>query len=574
MKSIEQAGLTSYRLVLTLVTLAFLLGFKLLKVGQEPAGLLVATWCLEACTGLWVFALSEALSRWERARRLHLEAAIFAPLFLLHYSLSFFSTYFFRDSVVRKFSLLDIGIDTVAFFVMHILPAKGAILYGGALAGVLLVAGVLRWVGFRLPGRPRVWMALLLAGTAAAWLYARSKPGFPNPLVDLASDLEAIRQHPPVKPHPVPRHPPETLDRAGTPGRLETRFDRILVFAMEEITLRNFEESAAALPPDSFFPRARAQGHFFESYFTNNMDSRTGMLALLTSRFVPYQAYTNLDKARYEKVAQRPSLVHWLREQGYYTATATAQVVEEAVVADLPWDKHVFLTEAQTRQLREEKRYACFQVYRFEDSCEDKFLLPQLFELLDSREKVLWVQPFVWGHIPNYRTTLGKSDVAYYGEFLDELVVHLRGKGMLERTLIVVTSDHGSRDRAGEAELSSYRIPLLFFAPGMEPRTSREVYSHLDFKDLLQAELTGAALPAAPQFAPIIGPTHSSIVGVVTREHDFMLLKDRSWAKYVLAHGNVESDRAPVTPPRGSETPFEFLTLLNDYRRFFQASLP
>ena len=62
-----------------------------------------------------------------------------------------------------------------------------------------------------------------------------------------------------------------------------------------------------------------------------------------------------------------------------------------------------------------------------------------------------------------------------------------------------------------------------------------------------------------------VGPTYSSTVGAVTKGRDFMLVKDRPFARYVLAHENTGG------PPKGPETPFELLRVFDDYREYFES---
>jgi phosphoglycerol transferase MdoB-like AlkP superfamily enzyme len=82
------------------------------------------------------------------------------------------------------------------------------------------------------------------------------------------------------------------------------------------------------------------------------------------------------------------------------------------------------------------------------------------------------------------RRLVGRVD-GWLGEVLDTLA----RTGRLERTLILVTGDHGVRTfqedpdfRAGALDAYSYHVPLLLYAPGVVDRTVwvRHLTSHLD----------------------------------------------------------------------------------------------
>ncbi|MBL8951702.1 MAG: sulfatase-like hydrolase/transferase [Myxococcaceae bacterium] len=551
----------TFRFRLTVLTVLFFLGWKLWALPKQPTAMLVGTWLFEACALAWVFTLCAALDRVRVVARLRLPSALFAAGYLLLYVLGFFTVFFFDDQLVRKYSLLDMGPDAVAYLLHEVAPKRGVVQCAVTLAVLCLAA----WVSTR--WRPRVPSAALLAvlgvASVGAVTVASSSAKFPTPLWDLALDLDEVRRHPGIaKPSGErPRHPPSLLDRASHEAvRFESRYSRVIVLVMEGVTQSHFD--ATAREGDAF-RRTVPQQHVYSRYFTNDMDSRTGMLATLTSRFVPYEAYQESNHVRFSKLSGMRSLVDVMRENGYHTVLASAQVLAERVVRDLSWHENVVFTEDETDAL--EKTYLCFNPYRFEDSCEDRAMLPRLFDRLKQHDKLFWVQQLVWGHQPEFTRKSGKSDVQSYAELLDELLAELERAGQLETTLIVVTSDHGIRQRGTEALMSSYHIPLFFYSPGLARIERPELHSQIDFKDLLLAELTGAEPPAEAPFALFVGPTYSSTFGAVTKTGDFMLVKDRPLARYVLAHENAGG------PPKGAETPYELLRLFDDYREYFES---
>src|SRR5687768_5502914 len=118
---------------------------------------------------------------------------------------------------------------------------------------------------------------------------------------------------------------------------------------MESITLKTFLDSRAQLGPDTFFNRVRPKAHFYSNVLTANMDSRTGLLALLTSRLIPWEAYRRVDIARYEPLARGRSIVDLMKDNGYYSVIATSQVVSEGTVRDFRWDENLVLTDGDKK---------------------------------------------------------------------------------------------------------------------------------------------------------------------------------------------------------------------------------
>jgi arylsulfatase A-like enzyme len=194
--------------------------------------------------------------------------------------------------------------------------------------------------------------------------------------------------------------------------------------------------------------------------------------------------------------------------------------------------------------------------------------LPEIFALLDQPKRVFLVQQMMWGHASEYNRASGKTNTQYYSEYLDLVVSHLREKGQLERTLIVLTSDHGLREKDHQLVPDVYRVPLWFYHPSFSAHSDDTLYSHLDFKALLLAELTGTdARPKEAPFVLIVGTTGSSLLAVMKRDEMFVI-KDRPFASYLLPGGHRAIDGRDL----GRANPDElgtYLKLFHTYREGF-----
>jgi Sulfatase len=352
----------------------------------------------------------------------------------------------------------------------------------------------------------------------------------------------------------------------GTRGALlplqATRFDKVLVFVMETMTSAVMDQQKAVLPSSTFVHSARATSHVFNRYFASNQDSRTGMLSMLGSRFIPFEAYTEEGRDHYMKLGERSSLVDQFDKLGYRTAFAVSQQEIELVVGDLPWHSKIHLEEGDVSRLQGE--YLCFVPYEFEHSCEDRALLPRVLDFIDQNERVFLYQEFIWGHASEYNKASGRTNTEYYSTYLDAVVRHLQKTGQLERTLIVLTSDHGFRDKGLQNDLAVYQIPLLFHAAGFTGQEDARLFSHLDFKDLLMHELLPAApAPEESSFVLVIGPTGTSFLTVLTQPGQMLLMKAREGERY-LVHAAGYRDA-----PDSHRNAGDFLRLFDDYLTYF-----
>jgi hypothetical protein len=553
---------------LVISSLSVLLAYKLWVAWPRLLGPALVGFAAEAAL-LWLlwFAATQ-LARW----RVGLGRALFYPGLVALLLCSSSHAFFFDSAAERRFSLLEVGLSGISYFFVHVLPTSGYLILSSVL--LLSLLGAFGLQRTRLPdalSRPHVYAPLFaFAALGLCWL-----PRAPSPLVDAAADIWEKLHTVEVRPLAgKPRFTPSALDRSPTDpavAALSSPFKKVLVLVMETMTSANFERERARLPASTFANAGLARAHRYERYFPNNQDSRTGMLGMLGSRFVPYEAYTEAGRDHYMYLAQRSSLAQQFAELGYATAFAVSQNELELVVGDLPWQQRISLDDQKLAAARE-RGLLCFVPYEFEHSCEDRALLPDVLAYLDAHERAFLYQEFIWGHSVAYNEASGKSNTDYYSAYVDALIEHLRAQGSLDETLIVLTSDHGFRDTAPQNQLDVYRIPLWFYATRFAPRSDQRLFSHLDFKDLLHHERTlGAAPIRESPFTLIVGPTGASLLTVLTRERDFMLLKLRGPSASLLYQARLDAQGRAIGPAQAAGTP-AYLRLFEDYRRDFEAA--
>jgi Sulfatase len=284
---------------------------------------------------------------------------------------------------------------------------------------------------------------------------------------------------------------------------------------------------------------------------------------MLTSRVIPYEAYSDPAVRRYEKLATQPSLTQRFRALGYRTAFVLSQLQVEAVVRDLPWDERLHLSEAEIA--RAKAKHLCFEPDDWENACEDLAILPKVVDFVAKHERAFVYQEFIWGHNDVYNDVSGRLNTVYYSGYVDALLRALRERGLLERTLIAVTSDHGFRDKSLQDQQWILQMPLLFYASSFTARADDHLYSHVDFKDLLFSELTGQGGRVTPnELVMVMGPTTSGMVTAISERGDFTLMRRRGDLR-LLAASRPVSDQGL--------TPGELWYLFERHRQSFDRKL-
>jgi hypothetical protein len=554
-------GRASYALMLAFVV-SFSI-YKALSIGFGRAGELWLTCTFDASFWAVCWLLSELLADRRVLGRERAAGTFFYLLLYASGALVFAHTWFYDDASERRLTVLDISASGLrAFF--NQLPVKGYV----ALAGLLLGLHALAFVLVNVVKRPRLSRALMAVSVLclASGLSALPAPRTPpSALFDTAYGLWQFASVARVEATPVAsRVQQRNLLDKSTPAALPTpRFTKVIVLVMETMTSERFARDLRGVPANSFF-RSGEHVHSYTRYFPNNQDSRTGMLAMLTSRVIPYEAYNDADLAAYSNVVRTETLVDHMRGMGFRSAFALSQVVPEEIVCDLKWDEMLHLHEQEIPQLS--KKHLCLVPDPWENSCEDVVLIPRIVDFLAKSERAFVYQEFIWGHAIEYNQLSGKSNGLFYSLYVDALIGALAERGILDDTLIAVTSDHGYRGQTVQNQLSQYRIPLWFYASRFSARSDARLLSHVDFRDLLFDELSETRdFSTANEQVFVQGPTGSSMSAAISERGALTLIKQRAGRHMLLAQ---RPER------RGSElTPGQILYLFERHRERFDQSL-
>lgn len=540
---------SGFGLVLTVSALAVLLVQILLQ--WEMAGAALASLPLYGAAFCLLFFASRLLLRVPVLRTPGLAA--YHILFILHFSACFLFNSFFEDAVHRRYSLLDADGDNVAYLLESILP-KTVLVW--LLIGLTVVYGS-AWIFRHIVSNPRRLTAFLfLAAAVGAWNF-QSRPALH---AFVASDVRDYFSGSLLG--PATRSQFELQDFRGEPAAIQGRYRRVILFVMESITVNAMEKECSERP--CIFQKLSSNSHVYSQYFSANQDSRTGILSLLQSTFIPYAAYAERDVQQYQRIAGKPGLLQTLSQAGYSTALAASIADKERVLMDLPWSRIYMLTEQQARGGRE---FLCLHPYEFERSCEDRILMDALVEYLAREPRAFLLHEFIFGHSTEYNELSGKSSVRYYSDFIEEMLTRLAAGGTLEDTLVIITSDHGIRDRSTLGNAESYHIPLIFWNPAFEQRLNSGFFAPMDFARILAHEEAGSWAVSRRQNVPIMGYTGSAMMGNLSRDRSLLILGNRRSGARLL-HAECASKSGPCAEPAN------LLPALDAFRAEFQSSLP
>ena len=515
----------SAAIVLALAQFA-LLGAR--RIADFGAGLAFNTWLLAA---LWL--PFEACAR-HRGRARH-AAWLALPLVSIVVGLVFAHAWFFDVAIERRLTVSDMTRAGVAYFFTTALPWAGLLALLACCA--LMMIGAALFVRRARPALSRTALALCAVIQVLTLPLIVRAERVASPLFDSALELYEVAALPklrgPGKVQPGLLASLDKLSRTRTTPPVS--FDKLIVLVMETMPAERFERERRELAPTSFLRAEAAHMLEFERYYPNNQDSRTGMLDMLFAQLIPYEAYSEEGYAGYRHLARAPSLVERMTELGFATAFAVSQTALEDVVGELAWTSKLHLTEAQMEAAKREGKL-CFAPDEWETSCEDRVLLPSVVDFVASHERAFVYQEFIWGHAIEYNDASGKSNAQYYSEYADELVAALRARGLAERTLIAITSDHGFRDKGRQHDPEVYRVPLLFHAPRLSARRDTRLLSHVDF-GLLSFELLTPSAPRVQSnpIVMIVGPTGQGHLFAVGAQGETMLLRKKLGVTTVVA---------------------------------------
>jgi hypothetical protein len=311
------------------------------------------------------------------------------------------------------------------------------------------------------------------------------------------------------------------------------RADHLLLIVLEGVTARTFEDEFMTRR-NGFYERVRPYAAYFSHYYSTNLDSYPSLIAMLTSRQVPYLAYA--DESLYTAVNHAANLTRTLRAQGSRTMFVCTAAYQPFVPTRRDWDRIV-----HRDQLGSLEGWARIDSNRIDAGVEDRAALSLIFDFMTGGERSFVLHELVFGHSTEWRSASGKSQLEYYDLYLNEVLDNLQHRGLDGRTLLVIVSDHG--DRAKSSSMENYRVPLLVVGRSVTPLRDDRFRSHLDIQAIVAHYLSGAALPSPRQESYVVGSSERWVYGRISADGEHLFIDDRT--------GRILSQR-------GSRDPLQF----------------
>ncbi len=233
---------------------------------------------------------------------------------------------------------------------------------------------------------------------------------------------------------------------------------------------------------NSFMGSRRGDFRYFSNYFTTNLDSYTSLVAMMTSVFVPFMAYS--DPEIYSGVQNAPNLAAAMKKNGAFCSFISTAADQPFVPVKNEWDRVLARRDIPTGEAM-----AHIDSPPIESAVEDRAARPAIIDIMQKNPRSFIVQECVFGHTEAWLDLTKKTQLEYYDLYMRELTDSIKAAGLLDNTLLILVADHGSR--RDPAEFDNYRVPLIMRGPGVISGDDGRFLSHLDFSGLVREAFSG-----------------------------------------------------------------------------------
>jgi hypothetical protein len=305
---------------------------------------------------------------------------------------------------------------------------------------------------------------------------------------------------------------------------LQEKYKKIVVFVMESLIYDEFYKDIPKVKTEkNFFELTKQNSNYYFNYYTPNQDSVPSMITMLSSKFIPNEAYlyTSDYSLCWHKMMDNYNLVDYFNDKNYHTAFYVSNITAPCEMTRYNWD---VVVDINGKYDYYKKNYFCFNPYPYETGCEDQVLLDSLIKEL-NKDKVFIMQEFIFGHSYLYVKESKKSKTEYYNDYFYDFYKIVKEQGLDKDLLIIIVSDHGLRDRIEYSYADRYNIPLIFIANDLHYLENNNFLSHLNFKDILFSYFYGIEYSPDP-FTYLVGPTGSNTIGYKDSNTGFILEQD------------------------------------------------
>ncbi|MEL6347072.1 MAG: sulfatase [Myxococcota bacterium] len=299
-----------------------------------------------------------------------------------------------------------------------------------------------------------------------------------------------------------------------TPGRTS-----LLLIVIDTARADHFSMYGYPHETTPFLDRWAEQGVRFDNAFSNSSWTRPGMAALLTGR---YAREVGVYEERYDRLPDDAvTLAERMKAQGYLTLGVNANPNVNAWFGfDQGFDEYGDSGRVWRWMAKEGAGEPVRKGHQDIETAET--VNQRLLALLDHHEASLASQPwflqllYIDPHAPyqapaKHRRAVGSTGVNkeydaelhYVDAAIGDAMAALQKRGMLDDTLVIITSDHGEgldsypavplSDRHGDTVYDAMvKIPLVFIHPSLKPGVVPDLVGSIDVVPTTMALLGSA----------------------------------------------------------------------------------
>lgn len=297
-----------------------------------------------------------------------------------------------------------------------------------------------------------------------------------------------------------------------------TKYKHIVLIVLEGVTSKDFEKEFLTIS-NGFYQQNKSNAVYYKNYYATNLDSYTGLIAMLTSVQVPYRAYA--DEHLFNNVNNTSSITQDLHNRGFCNIFISTYEYQPFVPTRSYWDKIYERTD-----LPSINNWVSFGSNRMESATEDKAALSTIMDNIKSHDKTFVLHEMVYGHSPEWRAKTGMTQLSYYNEYLIELSERLKEENLLGKTLFIIVSDHG--DRAKSSEIDNYRVPLLVGGGSIPYQCREELLTHLELPKIIYHYAASDDHPAYSEEIFFVGSTEKWVYGKMNKQNEYLFIDDPS----------------------------------------------
>lgn len=520
---------------LTLISAILLLVMKLFVTSN--IFYIIFTFLFETCVYFLIFIIFLGLQKVS----IKLASPIFVILYLVHTFVAFLTTYFMNDIFGRRFSIFSISLGGLRFAVVNMFPWQYLIYIIISLVLLFVVSYFLSKLVTKYPARKYAIYVLVFVLICLFCIPLAFNKEFDNVYVNSIVGLFPLTQE-------IVEIDDSNLicnldnsffENYKYPDlNLTERYKKIVVFVMESVIYDDYKKDIAKVKPEeNFFELTKNNSHYYFNYFTNNQDSISAIITMLSSKVVPNEAYIYTDTYTLwgHSMMRKYNLIDYFNDKNYITSFVMSETKPTWELTRYKWKK---IHDINGKYDYYDQNYFCYNPYPYEIGCEDIVVLDDVINDLNAGEKVFILQELIFGHCYLYVKNSGLSKTEYYNKYFFDFYKKIKEKGLDKDLLIVIVSDHGLRDKIEYSYADRYNVPLIFIANDLEYSENNTLLSHIDFKDILFSYLYGLDYTPAPFFY-LVGPTGSHAIGYKGVDGGFVL-EGKGGGKYEVLSSDFD----------------------------------